>query len=235
MGLRLLDASGSPPGFWRSVLRLFGLGVAIAIAFLGFVPVLVDDRRRALQDFLAGTAVFYDELAPLPDGRRGRRRRARASHRRPSAVRGLDPRLLQRARPARLLIRVDAAIGVAMALLVLAQAVLLAAGRRARRSTARRSPTWRPRSSLLAAAVAARAALAWSFEVAGRRAAARRALAAPARPGRAAAARAAGRARRRRERRGRDRRRRRRRRARDALRALPAAGSCSRSSCRSRC
>jgi uncharacterized RDD family membrane protein YckC len=67
MQLRLLDASGSPPGFWRSALRLFGLGVAIAIVFLGFVPVLVDDRRRALQDFLAGTAVYYDELAPLPE------------------------------------------------------------------------------------------------------------------------------------------------------------------------
>jgi uncharacterized RDD family membrane protein YckC len=67
MGLRLLDTSGSPPGFWRSALRLFGLGIAIAIAFLGFVPVLVDDRRRALQDFLAGTVVYYDELAPLPE------------------------------------------------------------------------------------------------------------------------------------------------------------------------
>ena len=62
-------------------MRLLGLGVAIAIAFLGFVPVLVDDRRRALQDFLAGTTVYYDELAPLPDGRGGRRRRRRASHR----------------------------------------------------------------------------------------------------------------------------------------------------------
>jgi hypothetical protein len=40
--------------------------VAIAVAFLGFVPVLVDDRRRALQDFLAGTTVLYDERAPLP-------------------------------------------------------------------------------------------------------------------------------------------------------------------------
>jgi hypothetical protein len=30
--------------------------------------VVVDDRRRALQDFLAGTAVYYDELAPLPAG-----------------------------------------------------------------------------------------------------------------------------------------------------------------------
>jgi len=66
MRLRLLDASGNPPGFWRSLVRLVGLGVAIAIAFLGFVPALVDDRRRALQDFLAGTTVVYDERAPLP-------------------------------------------------------------------------------------------------------------------------------------------------------------------------
>jgi uncharacterized RDD family membrane protein YckC len=66
MRLRLIDASGSPPGFWRSLVRLVGLGVAIAVAFLGFVPVLVDDRRRALQDFLAGTTVVYDERAQLP-------------------------------------------------------------------------------------------------------------------------------------------------------------------------
>jgi uncharacterized RDD family membrane protein YckC len=66
MRLRLLDAAGSPPGFWRALVRLFGLGVAIAIAFLGFVPVLFDDRRRALQDLLAGTSVFYEEHAPLP-------------------------------------------------------------------------------------------------------------------------------------------------------------------------
>ena len=68
MRLRLLDESGSPPGFWRSLVRLVGLLVAIAVVFLGFVPALVDDRRRALQDFLAGTRVYYDELAPLPAG-----------------------------------------------------------------------------------------------------------------------------------------------------------------------
>jgi uncharacterized RDD family membrane protein YckC len=68
MRLRLLDGNGSPPGFWRSLVRLVGLGVAIAIVFTGFLPALVDDRRRALQDFLAGTTVFYDEQAPLPAG-----------------------------------------------------------------------------------------------------------------------------------------------------------------------
>ena len=67
MRLRLLDGAGSPPGFWRSLLRLVGLAVAIAIVFLGFLPVLFDDRRRALQDFLAGTVVYYDEHAPLAD------------------------------------------------------------------------------------------------------------------------------------------------------------------------
>ena len=41
--------------------------MAIAIVFLGFLPVLFDDRRRALQDFLAGTVVYYDEHAPLAD------------------------------------------------------------------------------------------------------------------------------------------------------------------------
>jgi uncharacterized RDD family membrane protein YckC len=66
MRLRLVDSSGAPPGFWRSVVRLVGLGVAIAIVFLGFLPVLFDDRRRALQDFLAGTSVLYDEYGAVP-------------------------------------------------------------------------------------------------------------------------------------------------------------------------
>jgi uncharacterized RDD family membrane protein YckC len=66
MRLRVLDAAGNPPSVLRSLVRLAGLGLAIAIAFLGFVPALVDDRRRALQDFLAGTCVYYDEAAPLP-------------------------------------------------------------------------------------------------------------------------------------------------------------------------
>jgi uncharacterized RDD family membrane protein YckC len=37
--------------------------VAILLLFIGFLPVLVDDRRRALQDLLAGTAVVYDDDA----------------------------------------------------------------------------------------------------------------------------------------------------------------------------
>jgi uncharacterized RDD family membrane protein YckC len=43
--------------------RLLGLIVAILLLFTGFLPVLIDDRRRALQDFLAGTVVVYDDDA----------------------------------------------------------------------------------------------------------------------------------------------------------------------------
>jgi uncharacterized RDD family membrane protein YckC len=63
MGLRVHDGRGQAPGFFRSCVRLVGLWLAIAIAFLGFVPVLFDRRRRALQDFMAGTEVVYDERA----------------------------------------------------------------------------------------------------------------------------------------------------------------------------
>ena len=86
-------------------------------------------------------------------------------------MRGVDPRLLQRARPARLLIRLDAAIGVAMALLVLAQAVLLAHVAAEAFDGASLGDVATP-VVLLAAVVVARAAVGWSFEVAGRRAAA---------------------------------------------------------------
>ena len=59
MGLRVRDARDRPPSVLRSAARLVGLWIAIAIVLIGFLPVLVDDRRRALQDFLAGTEVVY--------------------------------------------------------------------------------------------------------------------------------------------------------------------------------
>ena len=65
MRLRVVTGNGTPPGFVRSLVRLFGLALAIIPCFAGFLPVLVDGRRRALQDYLARTAVFYDEHAPL--------------------------------------------------------------------------------------------------------------------------------------------------------------------------
>jgi uncharacterized RDD family membrane protein YckC len=61
MGVRVITRSGSRPGALRSFVRLIGLGLAIIPCFAGFIPALVDERRRALQDFLARTLVVYDE------------------------------------------------------------------------------------------------------------------------------------------------------------------------------
>jgi uncharacterized RDD family membrane protein YckC len=68
MGLRVMTPRGEHPGVARSVVRLIGLGLAIVPLFLGFLPVLVDARRRGLHDFLAGTVVLYAEreLPPTP-------------------------------------------------------------------------------------------------------------------------------------------------------------------------
>ena len=59
MGLRVVAADGEPPHFFRAIVRLIGLGLAIIPLFAGFLPVLFDGRRRALQDFLARTVVIH--------------------------------------------------------------------------------------------------------------------------------------------------------------------------------
>jgi len=85
-------------------------------------------------------------------------------------MRVLDPRLLRRARAARLLLATDTAIGLATALLVLLQATLLA-------TIVARAFRGAPLDDvsgeliLLVLAFAGRGLLAWGFEVAGRRAA----------------------------------------------------------------
>ena len=63
MDIRVRRAgSTEPPSLWRSFVRLIGLGLAIIPFFAGFLPVLVDDRRRGIQRH---------------DGRHGRRARRR--------------------------------------------------------------------------------------------------------------------------------------------------------------
>jgi uncharacterized RDD family membrane protein YckC len=57
-GMRLMHIRVRPrPGIGRSLLRTVGLALAIAFCLLGFLPALVDSRRRALQDYLARTVV----------------------------------------------------------------------------------------------------------------------------------------------------------------------------------
>jgi thiol reductant ABC exporter CydD subunit len=85
-------------------------------------------------------------------------------------MRVLDPRLLRRARAARLLLATDTAIGLATALLVLLQATLLATiVARAFRGASLDDVSGE--LILLLLAFAGRGLLAWGFEVAGRRAA----------------------------------------------------------------
>jgi uncharacterized RDD family membrane protein YckC len=61
LGLRVTGPDGRTPSLIRSLVRRAGLWLAIALLFLGFLPALADRRRRALQDYLAGTSVIYDD------------------------------------------------------------------------------------------------------------------------------------------------------------------------------
>jgi uncharacterized RDD family membrane protein YckC len=63
LGLRVTTTGGGAVGVGRALIRVVGLGLAIVPLFAGFLPVLVDDRRRALHDFMAGTVVVYDAPA----------------------------------------------------------------------------------------------------------------------------------------------------------------------------
>jgi uncharacterized RDD family membrane protein YckC len=60
-GSRVVDHKGSSPSVGRSIVRLIGLVLAVVPLFAGFLPVFFDRRRRALQDYLAGTDVVADQ------------------------------------------------------------------------------------------------------------------------------------------------------------------------------
>jgi uncharacterized RDD family membrane protein YckC len=61
MGLRVEGANGASPSVARSLLRFAGLILAIIPLGAGFLPALVDARRRALPDYLAGTVVVHQQ------------------------------------------------------------------------------------------------------------------------------------------------------------------------------
>ena len=64
LGLRVRRPSGEPPSVGRSIVRAIGTWISIIPLFAGYLPVLFDERRRGLPDYLAGTEVVYAE----PDG-----------------------------------------------------------------------------------------------------------------------------------------------------------------------
>ena len=65
MHIRVCDADdGTVLSLWRSVVRFGALVLAALPLFAGFLPVLVDDRRRGVHDMLAGTVVVGVTGAP---------------------------------------------------------------------------------------------------------------------------------------------------------------------------
>ena len=67
MHVRVVARDGRTPSIGRALVRLAGLLLAIIPLFAGFLPVLIDDRRRGLPDFLARTLVIYAD-AEVPAG-----------------------------------------------------------------------------------------------------------------------------------------------------------------------
>lgn len=60
MHVRVVGPTGEAPSLLRSLVRVVGLVLAIIPLGAGFLPALVDSRRRALPDYLAGTTVTYE-------------------------------------------------------------------------------------------------------------------------------------------------------------------------------
>ena len=66
LGLRVATVEMRALSFKRALVRAIGLLLAIAPACAGFLPALFTRRRRALQDYLAGTVVIYADGGTTP-------------------------------------------------------------------------------------------------------------------------------------------------------------------------
>jgi uncharacterized RDD family membrane protein YckC len=64
MRLRVQRPGGGGLSVGRAIVRAVGLALAIIPFFAGFIPVLLDRRRRGLHDLLAGTVVYYAAHPP---------------------------------------------------------------------------------------------------------------------------------------------------------------------------
>lgn len=70
--IRVRAASGGPVRPRRALLRFAGLTLAAIPLFAGFLLILVDDRRRGFQDWLARTVVVEEDDDAAEDWRRDR-------------------------------------------------------------------------------------------------------------------------------------------------------------------
>jgi len=63
MHVLVTKVDGGALSLGRSIVRVMWLGLCIIPFFLGFLPVLFNERRRGLHDLVAGTVVRYAEPA----------------------------------------------------------------------------------------------------------------------------------------------------------------------------
>ncbi len=59
-GIQVVNTRGGPITNRQSVLRTLGLGLCLLLLGIPFLGIVYQRERRALDDFLAGTAVVYD-------------------------------------------------------------------------------------------------------------------------------------------------------------------------------
>jgi uncharacterized RDD family membrane protein YckC len=59
MAIRVSKRDGGHVSVWRGLRRLVGLVIAAIPLFAGYLLILVDNRRRGLQDRIAGTVVVF--------------------------------------------------------------------------------------------------------------------------------------------------------------------------------
>ncbi len=56
--IKVVREDGHSPGLGRATLRYIVYSLSILLLFLGFLPILWDERRRGLPDLVAGTMVI---------------------------------------------------------------------------------------------------------------------------------------------------------------------------------
>jgi uncharacterized RDD family membrane protein YckC len=59
-GVQVVTAEGGPISVRQAALRTIGLGLTLLTLGIGFLGIVYQRERRALDDFVAGTAVVYD-------------------------------------------------------------------------------------------------------------------------------------------------------------------------------
>ena len=59
-GLQVVTVQGGPITVRQAIIRTLGLGLCLLLLGIPFLGIIFQRERRALDDFLAGTAVVYD-------------------------------------------------------------------------------------------------------------------------------------------------------------------------------